>query len=410
MFAVFLQALPCASLWNYEAFDHPWLSTIPLVKLAIIGTVASSILGFRREFIGYLLARGHEVYAFAADYSDEQMIQVRELGAVPVRYSFNRVGMNPFSDAWNTLRLASQLKEIKPDLVFSYFTKPVVFGTLAACLAGVKRRTAMLEGLGFIFTEYPEEPSFKIKVLRFVQTLLYRVSLPRLQKLVFLNPDDPKDLLQRRRIKVAGYEVLGGIGVNLSQYPFSVPVVPPAVPDAPVSFLFIGRLLREKGIGEFLEAARMVKQKYPTAVFKVIGERDRGADGGLGTSLLDELIEARVIEYAGQVNDVAKRITQSSVFVLPSFREGVPRSTQEAMAIGRPVITTDVPGCRETVVDGVNGFLVPPWDAQAVADKMCYFIEHPKQIESMGLASHRMAREKFDAHQVAQKLVGMLGL
>lgn len=381
------------------------------MKLAIIGTVASSILGFRREFIECLLARGHEVYAFAADYSDEQMIQVRELGAVPVRYSFNRVGMNPFSDAWNTLRLSRQLRAIKPDMVFSYFTKPVVFGTMAACLAGVKHRVAMLEGLGFIFTDFPQAPSFKTKALRFVQTLLYRVSLPRLQKLVFLNPDDPKDLSGRCGIEVVGFEVLGGIGVNLEQYPFSVPAVPPV---APVSFLFVGRLLREKGIGEFLEAARLVKHRYPEAVFNVVGERDRGSDDGSGASVLydlfDELIETGVIEYAGQVKDVAKRISVSSVFVLPSYREGVPRSIQEAMAIGRPIITTNVPGCRETVIDGVNGFLVPPWDAQAVADKMFYFIEHPEQIAPMGLASNRLAQERFDANKVAQKLAGILGL
>jgi glycosyltransferase involved in cell wall biosynthesis len=377
------------------------------VKIAIIGTVATSILGFRREFIECLLARGHEVYAFAADYTAEQMEEVNGMGAVAVPYDLNRVGMNPFSDAWNTVRLARQLRAIKPDLVFSYFTKPVVFGTLAACLAGVKRRAAMLEGLGFVFTDYPEGPSAKTKLLRLVQTLLYRLSLPRLQTLVFLNPDDPKDLLERCRIKVAGFEVLGGIGVSLAQYPYSVPGVPPS---SPVSFLFIGRLLREKGIGEFLAAAKLVKRKYPNASFKVIGERDRGSDGGSVASLLDELIEAGVVEYAGQVKDVAKHIAHSSVFVLPSYREGVPRSTQEALAIGRPVITTDVPGCRETVVDGGNGFLVPPWNAQVIADKMCYFIEHPEQIEPMGLASYRLAQERFDAHKVAQKLVGILGL
>ena len=377
------------------------------MRIAIIGTVASSILGFRREFIECLIARGHEVYAFAADYSPEQMNQVRDLGALPVLYPFNRVGMNPFSDAWNTVRLARQLRAIKVDMVFSYFTKPVVFGTLAACLAGVKHRTAMLEGLGFIFTDYPEGSSFKTSVLRLIQTSLYRVSLPQLQKLLFLNPDDPKDLLERNRIKVESFEVVGGIGVNLEQYPYSVPAVPP---EAPVSFLFIGRLLREKGIGEFLEAARLVKRKYPEAIFKVIGERDRGSDNSSGTSLLDEMIKTEVVEYAGQVKDVAKRISQSSVFVLPSYREGVPRSTQEAMAVGRPVITTDVPGCRETVVNGVNGFVVPPWNAQAIADKMCYFIKHPEKIEPMGLESYRIAREKFDAHKVAQKLVESLGL
>lgn len=126
---------------------------------------------------------------------------------------------------------------------------------------------------------------------------------------------------------------------------------------------------------------------------------------------MNRLVASGLIDYPGHVSDIPARIANSSVFVLPSFyREGVPRSTQEAMAIGRPVITTDVPGCRETVIDGVNGFLVPPWQPEALAEKMIYFIEHPEQIEPMGLESHRIAMEKFDVHMVNQKLLKILNL
>ena len=132
--------------------------------------------------------------------------------------------------------------------------------------------------------------------------------------------------------------------------------------------------------------------------------------GALKQSQLDQLIEENLFEYPGFVTNVKDWIIESSVFVLPSYREGVPRSTQEAMAIGRPVITTDVPGCRETVVDGLNGFLVPQWDAQALAHKMCYFIEHPNQINKMGLESFKIAQEKFDAEKINFKILDIMGL
>lgn len=377
---------------------------IRTLKIAIIGTVASSILGFRREFIESLLAQGHEVHAFATDYTSESLHSVAAMGAKPVLYRFCRTGMNPLSDAWNTWKLAKQLKALKPDLVFSYFAKPVIFGTLASWLAGIERRTAMLEGLGFIFTDQPEGISRKTRLLRQVQVLLYKASLPLLEKLVFLNPDDPRDLLVKYKIKVKGHEVLGGIGVDLEQYRYSPP------PRLGISFLFIGRLLKEKGINDFIAAAKLVKGKYPQVTFKVLGGLDEGNPGGVSKAEMDQLIASGLINYPGHVADISERIADSSVFVLPSYREGVPRSTQEAMAIGRPVITSDVPGCRETVIDGVNGFLIPPWQPQALAEKMFYFIENPEEIERMGLESHRLAQNKFDVHEVNRRLQKILSI
>ena len=191
------------------------------MRIAVIGTVASSILGFRSDMIQAMLARGDEVYAFAMDYDEDSKAKVRRLGAVPVEYKFSRSGMNPLADLANTLRLAGLLKVIKPNLVFSYFAKPVIFGTLAAVLAGVKRRVAMLEGLGYVFTDQPCGVSWKTKVLRGVQIVLYRISFRFLDQLIFLNPDDPLDLVQRYRLKVKRVSVLGGIGLDFHLYPFS---------------------------------------------------------------------------------------------------------------------------------------------------------------------------------------------
>ena len=374
-------------------------------KFVIIGTTASSIVGFRKDLIKSLVAKGYKVHAFATDYTSAQKEKVVQLGAIPETYTLNRTGMNPLSDIFATLRLRNKIKNIAPDLVFSYFSKPVIFGTLAARLAGVKQVFGMLEGLGYTFTEQPEGTSQKTKILQHVQVFLYKLSFRFLDKIIFLNPDDPQDLVVKHNIKVKDIAVLGGIGLDLEQYPYVKPSL------EAVSFIFIGRLLKEKGINEFVTAAKIVKSTYPDVVFTVLGGLDEGNPGGIQKSELDALVHSGVIDYPGQVSDVPERIAQASVFVLPSYyREGVPRSTQEAMAIGRPVITTDVPGCRETVVDGVNGFLVPPWNPQALAEKMIYFIENPEQVESMGLESYRMAQEHFDAKKVNKKLIELLGL
>ncbi len=373
------------------------------MKIIIIGTTASGILGFRKDLIKSLVAQGHTVHAFAINYTEAQKQQVVQMGAVPESYTLNRTGINPLSDLFATVKLAKKIKKIQPDLVFSYFSKPVIFGTLAAKIAGVPRRIAMLEGLGFTFTEQPNGMLFKTKIIRAVQVLLYRLAFPFLDRIIFLNPDDPVDLVEKYKLKVKQISVLGGIGLNLADYPYSAPQ------SQPVRFIFIGRLLAEKGINEYIAAAQIVKQRYPDAECVVLGGLDESNPGGLTQQALDSYIEQNIVIYPGHVNNVHEWLAGSSVFVLPSYyREGVPRSTQEAMAIGRPIITTDVPGCRETVVDGVNGFFVPPWSPEALAEKMILLIEQPEMIESMGKESYRMAQEKFDAHEVNQRLIGML--
>lgn len=372
------------------------------MKIIIIGTISSSITGFRAGLIKLLVSKGHEVFAFALNYTDEQRNLVRAMGAHPVDYSFTRSGLNPFQDLKDTLALAHLFKNIKPDVVFSYFSKPVVFGTLAAKIAKVPRRIAMLEGLGFTFTEQPNGLTRKTKLIRSIQVFLYRLSFPFLERLIFLNSDDPIELLEYHNLNVKNISILGGIGLNLSDYPYSEPV------KKPIRFLFIGRLLAEKGINEYVAAAQLVKKKHPSSEFIVLGGLDESNPGCLTQQQLDSVIKSGVIIYPGHVDNVQEWIAASSVFVLPSYREGVPRSTQEAMAIGRAVITTDVPGCRETVIDGVNGFIVPPWSAAKLAEKMIIFIENPELIVQLGNESYRLAQEKFDAHEVDQRLASLL--
>ena len=375
-------------------------------KIILIGTVASSFYGFRADLIHTLLKIGYQVYAFTSEYTAEDLKKIEKLGATPVTYTLNRGGLNPLADMIATYKLSKKIKAINPDLVFSYFSKPVIFGTLAAKLAKVPHVIGMLEGLGYTFTEQPEGLSKKTQLIKKIQVFLYKIALPQLDQLIFLNPDDPKDLLEKYAINVKKVEVLGGIGLNLQDYPYQ----PLNNIHSPLKFLFIGRLLKEKGIHEFVQAAKLVKKIYPDTEFTVLGAIDHHNLGALQQSDLDTLISSNIIQYPGHVSNIKDWIADSHVFVLPSYREGVPRSTQEAMATGRAIITTDVPGCRETVVDGVNGFLVPKWNPEALAEKMIYFIEHPEQVRLVGAESYKIAVEKFDAEKVNQRLVNMLGL
>lgn len=375
------------------------------MKIVIIGTVASSLYGFRADMIKALRQRNHRVYAFTSEYSTEDLKKIESLGATPVTYHLNRGGLNPLADIKATLILAKKIKAIAPDLVFSYFSKPVIFGTLAAKIARVPQVVGMLEGLGYTFTDQPNGLSKKTQIIKKFQIFMYKLVLPKLDKIIFLNPDDPKDLLETYDIKVKQIEVLGGIGLNLEKYPYSdkYPV--------DTTFIFIARLLAEKGIHDYIAAATIVKESYPYIRFIVLGAIDTQSLGALTNTELDQYLDSKIIEHFGHVDNVSEWITNSSVFVLPSYyREGVPRSIQEAMATGRAVITTDVPGCRETVTDEVNGFLVEKWNPQALAEKMIYFIEHPEQIEKMGYESYKIAQKRFNADKVNEKLLSILGL
>src|SRR5690606_18240111 len=377
-------------------------------KIAIIGSTAYNLYNFRKDFIFACLEQGHQVYAFVSEYDDQWLDIIKNLGATPISYQLSRGGLNPLSDLYSIFQLINKIKEIQPDIVFSYSTKPIIYATLAAYKTNVPYIYGMIEGLGSPFTIHKHGQSLKTKFIRFVQISLYRLAFPYLDKIIFLNRDDPKDLVHRYNLphKNNAIEVLGPIGLNLQEYTYTKWDT-----EKNLSFIFIARLIAEKGIFEYLEAARIVKEKYPDIIFKIIGGLDPENPTGLKQAQLDQLIKTGIIEYAGFVKDVDQRIRESAVFVLPSYyREGVPRSTQEAMAIGRPVITTDVPGCNETVVDGVTGFLIPKWDVNALVKKMIYFIEYPEQVNKMGYQGFLYAKKNFNADHINHRLLQILGM
>lgn len=374
------------------------------MKITLISqNVSPGLLIFRPDFINYLVSEGHTVYAFALDYTSETRTAVIELGAIPVEYSLNKTGVNPIQDLKDTWCLSRKLKLIAPDVAFSFFVKPSIYGTLAAKFAGVPRRIAMLEGLGYIHTPTKTGYKFKKRALQLIHGALCSVGYFFADKVLFLNPDDPVDLSKKSLLNQDKLQVLGPIGLDLNLYPYS-----PVDLTKPIRFIFIARLLAEKGIFEYLAAARLVKKKHPNSEFVVLGGLDSDNPTALAREQLDVVIDEGIIVYPGYVSNVPEWIADSHVFVLPSYREGIPRSTQEAMATGRAVITTDVPGCRETVTDGVNGFLVPPWNPETLAEKMLFLIDNPSEIKRMGDESHKMALERFDVHKINSVLSNII--
>lgn len=373
-----------------------------VMRVAVVGTLAETILGFRADLIRTMVAQGHQVFAFACDYSAQSRLAVQQLGAIPVDYSIGRFSLNPFSELKSTWQLYRLFRRHQIDMSFCYFAKPVIYGTLAAWLARVPVRVAKIEGLGRAFTVPAGGMSAKAKLVKKVQVWLYRLSLPKTHCVFVLNPDDKTDLIDQHHIKVPQVVLLNGIGVNLQCYPHVMPCI------APVRFIFIGRLLNEKGIRYFIAAARQVKAQHPNAEFIVLGETDSGKDA-LSRDELQQLVTEGTVIHPGKVADIKPYLANSSVFVLPSYyREGVPRSTQEAMATGRAIITTDMPGCRSTVEHGVNGFLVPPHNTDALVQAMLQFINRPELIFQMGQQSCQLAQQRFDVNKINHQIITAL--
>lgn len=373
-------------------------------KLAIISSQAFSIVNFRGPLIVELVRRGVTVYALAPDYDEGLRRRVAELGAIPVDYRLARAGVNPVRDAVAVWDLTRTLRRIAPDATLGYFVKPVIYGSIAAWLAGVRRRFSLIEGLGFVFADGPDSSGIRRRILRTLVARLYRFALARNHGVIVLNRDDIATLGNSGVLDPGKAVLIPGTGVDLEHYR----VTP--IPLHPLTFLLVARMLREKGVGEFVDAARAIKRDRPETRFVLVGGTDFNP-GSVSARQLEAWMKEGVVEWVGQVDDVRPWFARSSVFVLPSYyREGIPRGNQEAMASGRPVITTDWVGCRETVEDGVNGILVPVRDTPALIEAMRRYIDEPALVQQHGLAGRRMAEERFDVRAINRRFLDVLGL
>lgn len=367
------------------------------MKFVLISPKNRTVYNFRGDLIKEIKAKGYEVIVTGPDRTDVNKIEA--LGVRFVEIPVNKTGTSIRGDLKYCSALTKLLKEEKPDVTLGYTIKPVVYGAIAAKRAKVKNINSLVTGGGYTFIA----TSLKARVLGKIVRTLYRIGFKKADNVIFQNPDDLNEFCERKLVKREKCSYVNGSGVNLSRFetaPF----------PSEISFFMLSRFLKSKGVCEYLEAAKIVKSKYPNVKFGILGKYETTMQDAVDIAYAEEFIKNGIVERYDETSDVRPYYAKSSVYVLPSYREGTPRTVLEAMAMGRPVITTDTQGCRETVIDGKNGFLVPIKNAEAVAEKMIWFIKHPEMIEAMGNESLNYVREKFDVNIVNSKMLGIMNI
>ncbi|WP_318617956.1 glycosyltransferase family 4 protein [Sporosarcina sp. YIM B06819] len=367
------------------------------MKVIVISPKNKTLFNFRGDLIKEIISKGHEVIAIGPNR--DNINEVLALGVKFIEVPFTKDNTSILGDIKYFKKLKDVIVAQKPDLVFSYTIKPVVYGSLAARLAGVKKIYPMVTGLGRVYASN----SLKAKGLRMITGALYKQAFKGCNKVIFQNSDDLKQFTQLGYLSEEIAVRVNGSGVNIKRFNSN------ELPDESV-FLMVARVIREKGVFEFAEAARMVKKEYPEARFVLLGGYDTSM-GAIKPEELEPYISEGTIEFPGETKNVVPFLEKSKVFVLPTYyREGLPRTILEAMAMARPVITTDWPGCRDAIVDGVNGFLVQPRDALDLANKMKFMIDNSNIVKEMSRESLELCKEKYDVNIVNKHMIKIMEL
>ena len=359
-------------------------------RILLVASLDMSLLNFRGDLIKHLIANDFEVVCAAPNFKDANIKKLNELGARCEGFSLQRTGLNPLKDYDSIQELKQIIKKNNIDLVFPYTIKPVVYGSIAAKSLNVPV-VSLITGLGFTFSGV----STKAKILQRITQTLYRYALRNNKVVIFQNKDDQALFLEQKIIsRSQNTRVVDGSGINLDWFSFH-----PRVSKPTIDFVIVGRLMKEKGVNLLVEVAKELSTTYTQARFHFIGGPSATGSGGLSEEEFKKLHDQEVIVYHGKSNDVAGLLSKMDVFVLPTYyREGVPRSILEALSSGMPIITTNTPGCKETVVEGVNGFLIEPKLKEPLQKAVEYFIDNPEKIKEMGLESRKLAESKFDVN------------
>ena len=369
-----------------------------MAKTLINGSHAHYLYNFRSPLVQDMLDRGHEVHVSSPGLTGRFADHFRAMGAVPHEIVLERTKVSFLSDLRYLISVKRLIDREAIDFVLNYTIKPNIWGSLASKWAGA-RSASMVTGLGFAFID---REGVSRKVTQKVAQGLYRLATNANSHGVFQNLDDRDDFIRAGCLGDASKVILtNGSGVDMDFY------APVALPDRPV-FLTVGRLLHSKGLAELAEAATAVRRALPDARILLAGSLDTGPDAASQAEL--DAWTRQGMEYIGYLDDVRGAIAQASVFVLPSWREGTPRTVLEAMSMGRPTITTDVPGCRETTVHADNGYLVPVRDPAALAQAMIALGRDPDLRAQMGQRSREIVEGKFDVVKVNAALLDRLGL
>lgn len=373
------------------------------MKTIILASLAASLCNFRGPLILALREAGHDVHAAAPglmrDTETRDWLEAR--GVICHDVPLARAGLNPLADIRAMLSLRQLMQRLKPDVFVGYTAKPVIWGLLAARLARVPQRVALITGLGYAFTDGTGRMR---GIMRRVVSGLYRIALQRATLIFFQNPDDRADF-QRIGLIPSGVPVklVAGSGIDLDHFPLQ------PLPPGHIRFLMIARLVADKGVHDYVAAARLLRKDWPGVEFHLVGGTDPNP-AGIAEAVVKAWHMDGDVVWHGHRSDVRPLLAQAHVYVLPSYREGTPRTILEAMATGRAVVTTDAPGCRQTVAEGETGFLVPVRDAQALAAAMRRLLQNPELIEQFGAAGRARVETVFDVAHVNAQMLDAMGL
>jgi len=364
---------------------------------------SKSLMDFRGNLVE-LIAQQHKVHVYTSGIMHPSFREKLKLMQVKVHEIELKGGVvSVFLDLMYMIQLYKLMKNIKPDVFFPYTLKPVIYGTLLAKICQIKSITPMLTGLGYNFTS-----ASKNKLVSHITRRLLKFSLTESKrlKIIFHNNDDYQTLLQCNILTEKHQAVIvNGSGVDLDYYTYCEPNT------KKINFLMIARLINAKGIREYYEAAKNIRLRFPEVTFNLIGTYGDNVDV-IDDELYTKICSGDVVNYRGEVGDVRPYIQNASVIVLPSYREGMPRSLLEGMAMGRAIITCDAVGCRETInSEGeVNGLLVPVKNVPELVAKMEFFINNTDAIYHYGINGLAFVRKKFDVHMINAEMLNIMHL
>lgn len=369
-------------------------------NVLFIGGDAAYTIKFRAELIAKHVEQGARVVILATPISPADFDGADRLGATLMPWTLSNTGLNPLSDLRAIIQLWRAIRATKPQVVFTHMIKSVCYGLILARLCGVKLRVAMIPGLGYAFSRGGGTGR---RPVRLVARCFYRLAIPHANVVIFQNNDDLETFTRlgvlSRKTKSG---VVGGSGVDLEKFP-QVPLS-----KEPTTFLFLSRLLRDKGVVEFVEAARIVKRLRPSVHFLLAGGVTNNP-ASIAVEQLAQWKEEGVVDVLGHLANPQPAFAECHVFVLPSsYGEGLPRSALEALATGRAIITTDIPGCRETVIPGENGLIVPPHDVEALAEAMLDMADDRAKLEKMGAESRRLCERRFELNVVVKETLALM--
>ena len=366
--------------------------------MVLLSGSGDTVVWFRLEFLDKFLDQSFKVYVLAPDIRPELKKELDNRGIDLIFIKLERKGFNIINLFQSIAELIKIFRKIKPDLIFSYTHKAILAGSLAAKLSGFSNLYSLITGTGHLF----DNRTYKEKLIKFSGSKLLRLGL-KFNKIVFFqNPDDKKLFIDNKIINYKKTRIVNGSGVNLKKFNID------PLPSSPI-FLTMARLIKSKGIMEYAKSAREVKKYYPDARFLLYGYPDDHPDSISEKDIIENWYEKYGVEYCGYADDPKTAIRRCSVFVLLSYKEGTPRVVLEAMAMGRPIITTDAPGSRETVQNEVNGFLVPPFEHFEAANAMKKLLNEEMRKE-MGIKSREYCVSKYNVNDVNRVLLSEMGL